>query len=201
MTDTPASRRDRTPTRLRVPVCGIFLVGFMGAGKTSVGRLLADQLGWEFVDLDAVIEAREGLSVPQIFREHGERGFREREHVALRGVLAELNRNTAAVIALGGGAFVQPENFELLAAPERPSVFLDTPVEELWQRCSIPGEPERPLRTDPVEFRALYEKRRVHYLRSVVRVETAGKSVRDIAHEVIESLGLQEKVTNKETPE
>jgi shikimate kinase len=80
-------------------------------------------------------------------------------------------------------------------------VFLDTPVEELWQRCSIPGEPERPLRTDPVEFRALYEKRRVHYLRSVVRVETAGKSVRDIAHEVIESLGLQEKVTNKETPE
>src|SRR5579864_2179824 len=122
MTDTPASRRDRTPTRLRVPVCGIFLVGFMGAGKTSVGRLLADQLGWEFVDLDAVIEAREGLSVPQIFREHGERGFREREHVALRGVLAELNRNTAAVIALGGGAFVQPENFELLAAPERPSV-------------------------------------------------------------------------------
>jgi shikimate kinase len=198
MTDTPAARRDSSSTRFCLPLCGVFLVGFMGAGKTSVGRVLAKLLEWNFVDLDARIEAREELSVPEIFRKYGERGFRHREHTALRTLLDELSYDTPAVVALGGGAFVQPENMALLNVPDRPSVFLDTPVDELWQRCISPGEPDRPLRTDPAEFRALHGQRREHYMRSALRLETVGKTVEQIAQEVIESLGLR-KVADKET--
>jgi shikimate kinase len=200
MTENAASGRDPSCTGVRSPVWGIFLVGFMGTGKTSVGRVLADHLGWEFIDLDERIEAREGLSVPEIFREHGEPGFREREHSALRALLEERSEVEPVVVAVGGGAFVQLQNVRLLSVPGRSSVFLDTPVEELWERCSAPGEPERPLRTDPAEFRALHEKRREHYMLAPVRVETAGKSVRQIAQEVIENLGLQ-RVADKEISE
>jgi shikimate kinase len=174
-------------------------VGFMGTGKTSVGRLLAAELGWRFVDLDNDIEERAGLTVAEIFREHGERGFREREHKALRELLSGINDETPTVVALGGGAFVQADNIELLSAAETPSVFLDTPVEELWRRCSAPGEPERPLRTDPAEFNALHARRRRGYLGAKLRVETAGKTVERIAQEVIENLGLQPKGADKET--
>jgi len=200
MTENPASGRESSRTGVRSPVWGIFLVGFMGTGKTSVGRALADQLGWNFFDLDERIEAREGLSVPAIFREHGERGFREREHSALRALLEERSGLEPIVVALGGGAFVQPENVRLLSVAGRSSVFLDAPVEELWERCWAPGEPERPLRTDPAQFRALYEKRRTHYMQATVRLETAGKSVQQTVQEVIENLGLQ-RVANKETTE
>jgi shikimate kinase len=200
MTENPASGRDSSRTVVRLPVSGIFLVGFMGTGKTSVGQVLAHRLGWEFVDLDERIEAREGMSVPAIFRAHGEPGFREREHRALRALLEERSEVGPVVVALGGGAFVQPENVRLLSAAGRSSVFLDTRVEELWERCLAPGEPERPLRTDPVEFRALHEKRRAHYMQATIRVETAGKTVQEIAQEVIENLGLQ-RVANKETSE
>jgi hypothetical protein len=91
-----------------VPVRGLFLVGYMGTGKTTVGRSLAALLGWEFVDLDERIEAREGRSVPMIFREYGEGGFREREHLALRTLVGEISAERPAVVALGGGAFVEP---------------------------------------------------------------------------------------------
>jgi shikimate kinase len=200
MTENPASGRDSSRTVVRLQVRGIFLVGFMGTGKSSVGRVLADRLGWEFIDLDEHIEAREGLSVPAIFRAHGEQGFREREHSALRALIEERSELGPIVVALGGGAFVQPENLRLLSVAGRFSVFLDTPVEELWERCLAPGEPERPLRTDPLGFRALHEKRRGHYMLATVRVETAGKNVQQIAQEVIENLGLQ-RVANKETSE
>jgi shikimate kinase len=200
MTDTPASGRDPSSTWPGLPAYAVFLVGFMGAGKTSVGRELANQLGWAFVDLDGTIETREKLSVPEIFQKHGERGFRDREHSALRSLLRELHRENPTVVALGGGAFVQPENLALLTAAQTPSVFLDTPVDELWQRCVAPGEPERPLRTDPAKFRALYESRRSHYLRAAVRIETQGKHVPQIVEEVIESLSLR-KAADKETRE
>jgi shikimate kinase len=190
MTDTPGSR-DSSSSRFRVPVSGIFLVGFMGTGKTSVGKVLARQLGWEFVDLDARIEAREKLTVPEIFRRYGEKGFREREHQALKDLLEGLGKTMPVIVALGGGAFVQTENLELLLSAQTPSVFLDTPVEELWERCLEPGEPERPLRKDPAAFRALHEQRRPFYLRSAVRVETENKSVEEVAEKVLVSLGLQ----------
>lgn len=182
-----------------MPVCGIFLVGFMGAGKTSVGQELAKILGWAFVDLDQRIEAEERLTVAEIFQRHGERHFRDCEHWALRRMISELGQDRPGVVALGGGAFVQPENAELLAAEDRPTVFLDTPVEQLWQRCMALGEPERPLRTDPAGFRALYEKRHADYMRATIRVDTVNKDVPQIAREILATLNLEPRGARKET--
>ena len=94
-------------------VRAVFLVGFMGSGKSSVGQELARRLGWDFVDLDARIESREGQTVPEIFRDRGEAGFRLAETSALGDLLSEpLERNR--VVALGGGAFAVERNRELL---------------------------------------------------------------------------------------
>src|ERR1700742_4694212 len=82
----------------------VFLVGFMGAGKSSVGLLLSRDLHWRFEDLDERIQSREGRSIEQIFHESGEAGFRKAEHAALRELLFEFN-SSPAVVALGGGAF------------------------------------------------------------------------------------------------
>lgn len=88
----------------------IALTGFMGAGKTAAGQGLARALDWPFVDLDAVIEEREGAAVRELFARHGEGYFREREKAALRQVL----EGTGQVIALGGGAVVDPANLRLV---------------------------------------------------------------------------------------
>jgi len=166
----------------------VFLVGFMGAGKTTVGRALSRRLGLPFEDLDDRIQHREGKTIEQIFRESGEAEFRKAETAALRELLAELG-SSFRVVALGGGAFVQPGNAALIENAEVHSVFLDAPVEELLRRCE--GEPrERPLRQDPKQFRELYEKRRRSYMRAAVRIETSGKDVDTVAAEVACSLGL-----------
>ncbi len=111
-------------------VRAVFLVGFMASGKSSVGRELARRLSWDFVDLDAHIESRERQTVPEIFRDRGEPGFRRAEAAALHNLTASLERDT--VVALGGGTFAHPSNRELLRP--WPSVFLDAPLDELWQR-------------------------------------------------------------------
>jgi len=94
------------------------------------------------------------------------------------------------VVALGGGAFVQSGNAALLEQAEVHSVFLDAPVEELLRRCEE-EQKERPLRQDPKQFRELYERRRLSYIRATVRVETQGKDVDTVAAEVACSLGLE----------
>ncbi len=93
---------------------GLYLVGFMASGKTTVGRALADHIGWPFVDMDAEIEAREDRSIAQIFRENGEAGFREIESRVLRAHVRKIEAGQPCVLALGGGAFVQPANRELI---------------------------------------------------------------------------------------
>ncbi len=128
----------------------IFLVGFMGAGKSTVGKALASQLGWEFEDLDDRIVARERRSIEQIFRESGEAEFRHAEQAALRALLLE-SGSVARVVALGGGAFVQAENADLLAQTGAPAVFLDAPVEVLFRRCQIEQQVERPLTPQPAK--------------------------------------------------
>ena len=100
----------------------VFLVGFMGAGKSSVGRVLGQLLNWVFEDLDDRIEAREGRSVAQIFRDSGESEFRRAEHAALAQVLEELRGGSARIVALGGGAFVQKQNAAVLEASSFPTV-------------------------------------------------------------------------------
>ena len=173
---------------------GIFLVGFMGAGKTSVGRALARHLNWAFEDLDDRIERLERRTVPEIFRDAGESEFRRAEHAAVRDVLAELQGGVVKVVALGGGAFVQENNAALLRAAGVPTVFLDAPVEELWQRCSKQAAEkgtERPLLRTIDQFSELYETRRKHYLQASHKIQTEHRAFEEIAAEIAETLGLK----------
>ena len=171
----------------------VFLVGFMGAGKSSVGRALGKLLSWDFEDLDDRIERREGRSVVEIFRHSGELEFRRAERRALQHILDD-RRGGARVIALGGGAFVQESNAALLQASNAPTVFLDASVEELWQRCSKQAKEagaERPLLGSQDQFRKLYEARRKSYKKASVMIQTGNRSVDAIAAEITELLRLR----------
>jgi shikimate kinase len=173
----------------------VCLVGFMGAGKSSVGRALGLRLNWIFEDLDDCIAARESRTVAEIFRDSGESAFRRAEHAALQHVLEELRSGMARIVALGGGAFVQKENADLLQASGVPTVFLDAPVEELWQRCcsqAAEAGTERPLLQNMDQFRKLYETRRRSYLRASLKVQTGNRPVEAIAAEIAKLLGLKE---------
>jgi len=178
-----------------MPVHAVFLVGFMGSGKNAVGRELARRLGWDFVDLDAQIEAHEQQTVSEIFRLRGESAFRLAETRALRHLLASSTCEEGAekllerdcVVALGGGAFIQEENRKLLRA--WPTVFLDAPADELWQRCEQDGA-ERPLRKNRTQFAQLYAERLPCYRQASLVVETTGKQLTHICEEIERALEL-----------
>ena len=125
----------------------ITLTGFMGTGKTAVGRLLAKRLGWRFVDIDSLIVASAKESVAKIFIEHGEAVFRRLENRAIRQVV----RADQQVIATGGGAFVNPENRRLLRAggpviclTASPKVILQRVTPTLARRPMLATEPGYP---------------------------------------------------------
>jgi shikimate kinase len=178
-------------------VRAVFLVGFMASGKSCVGRQLAERLDWDFVDLDTRIEAREGQTIPQIFRERGESGFRQAETNALLELTSNLDRET--VVALGGGAFVHPGNRNLLEP--WPSVFLDAPVDELWRRASDDAT-ERPLRADASEFARLHQSRLPFYREATVTIVTTGKDPISLCAEIERSLQFQarDKATDPAEP-
>lgn len=134
----------------------IFLIGFMGAGKTTVGRVLAERLDYAFVDLDEKIEADQGRSVREIFSDFGEAEFRRHEREAIQscGVL----RN--AVVALGGGAYVSEQNRALIRSIGE-VVWLDCPIELCLSR--IGEDSMRPLRGSRSEMEWLFAERRPSY--------------------------------------
>ena len=172
----------------------MFLVGFMGAGKTSVGRALAQQLNWLFEDLDDHIERSEQRSVAEIFRDSGEDAFRQAEHAALRRVLEDSLAALPKIIALGGGAFAQPANVTLLNEAAVPTVFLDASVAQSWDRCcrqSTENGIERPLLKSLEEFEKLYHRRRGSYLKAAMTIDTNGRLVNEIADEIVEKLKLK----------
>jgi shikimate kinase len=166
----------------------VALVGFMGAGKTSVGQELAQRLGWRFVDLDEAIERRERRTIEQIFREDGETAFRRMECMAAREATESAKRDPV-VLALGGGAFTDPEIRGCLEQARVPAVFLDAAVAELFRRSQQPGV-IRPLRRNPEQFRQLYERRRAEYLKAAIRIETDNKMIAAVAQEIISELNL-----------
>jgi shikimate kinase len=166
----------------------------MGAGKTSVGRVLGENLAWTFEDLDDRIEQRERRTVAEIFRDSGEPEFRRAEQSALQEILEELRGGAKRVVALGGGAFVQQENADLLLAAGVPTVFLEAPVEHLWRRCSRQSAEsgvERPLLKSREHFRKLYEARQPNYSKARLKIQTESRAVEEIAAEIADCLGLK----------
>ncbi len=170
----------------------MFLTGFMGAGKSSVGRTLARQLRWRFIDLDRRIETMEGTSIARIFQQRGEGGFRKLESAALRSVLAELKESQPAVVALGGGTLTIASNRRRLQRHIRTLVFLDAPLSTLRRRCRQVGR-KRPLFASPQQFRMLYQARLPHYRKAAVRISTWRKHPRAVAAKVAAALGLGPK--------
>lgn len=170
----------------------VFLTGFMGAGKTSVGRALARRLSWRFVDLDQRIETREGSSIANLFQQRGESGFRRAESAALRGLLADLKGSPATVVALGGGTILPAGNRSRLRQHRGLLVFLDAPLGTLQARCRRSGR-KRPLFADDQQFRQLYATRLPLYRTAPLRVSTWRKRPRTVAAEVAAALGLRAK--------
>ena len=189
----PGSRPEIRPLAGARRRTTVFLVGFMGAGKTSVGRALGRLLDWPFEDLDDRIQHREGKTIAQIFQERGETAFREMERHVLSSTLA--NNRSPLVLALGGGAFVDAQNQTRLRSANVPAVFLDAPVAELFERSEQPGI-ARPLRRDRDEFCRLYEQRRPEYLKATICVQTSGKEIGVVAEEIILALNLKSGVTD-----
>jgi shikimate kinase len=187
-------RRKKPTTRhAGPPGNSVFLVGFMGAGKSSVGRSLGQRLNWIFEDLDDRIAAREGRTVAEIFRDSGESEFRRAERAVLEQVLGELHGGVARIVALGGGTFAQGQNHKKIQASGVPTVFLDAPVEELWQRCAQQPnfDAGRPLQTSASKFRELHKARLPYYRTASLRIDTAGKQVDAIAAEIAQALRLK----------
>jgi shikimate kinase len=168
----------------------VCLTGFMGSGKSTVGRLLAAQLAWHFVDLDSEIERHTGLPISQIFEQKGEAVFRDIEHECLTRVLGWASeRDARVVLALGGGTFAQPRNAALIHNVDSPGVavvWLDCAIESLLQRCVLMGD--RPLFRDEASFRRLYEERLPYYRQADYRIESSGESIRVV--EQILALGI-----------
>jgi shikimate kinase len=171
-TATEAAIEPETPFSAAIPagLQRLVLTGFMGAGKTTIGRLLADRLGWAFLDLDAHLEQRAGLTVPEIFALHNEAHFRRLESTALVSALAR--RNT--VIALGGGTPESLTNRLLLEqTPRTFTVFLDAPFPTLFDRCVL-QDITRPVLSDPNVAHTRFASRHPLYTRIAgLTIETA----------------------------
>jgi len=161
----------------------IVLVGFMGAGKTTVGRLLAAKLGVRFADSDQVIEQRRGRSVREIFAEDGEPAFR----LAEREVVAELMRGPDAVVAVGGGAVEHQPSRRLLRAAR--VIYLEVSYDEAMRR--VGGDAGRPLLSRP-DLADIY-RRRLPVYQSVATliVATAGRPAEAVCREVIGRLARE----------
>jgi len=161
----------------------IFLVGFMGAGKTTVGQALADRLGYCFFDLDRIIEENVGKSVALIFSEQGEQEFRRLETEALE----RCRDLTGSIIALGGGAYVLERNRAILRGIGR-TIWLDCPLKVCFARIS--GDPARPLLRSEREMSELLEHRLPAYTQADYIVPSGENDPGQVAEMIIEILGL-----------
>ena len=159
----------------------LYLVGFMGAGKTTVARSLGRRLGWRTEDVDVRIEARERRSVALIFAQEGEGYFRQAEREVLHELLPERN----VIVATGGGTFVDPENRAMMLA-DAAVAWLDLPFNRVIER--IPSDGRRPLAADLVQMEQLYMRRRLAYADAHVRID-AGRPLDEVVERLLEWVG------------
>ncbi len=159
----------------------LYLVGFMGAGKTTVARALGRRLGWRVEDLDELIEARERCSVAELFSSRGEAYFRAAEREVLRR-LAPL-RHT--VVATGGGTYAEPDNRSFINA-NGTAIWLDLPFALAVERA--PSDGRRPLAADRARFEALYHARQLAYQHAHLRLDAA-LPVEELVERTLDWLG------------
>jgi shikimate kinase len=156
----------------------IYLIGFMGSGKTTIGRQLAKKLGWKFIDLDKEIEQGEKRQVAEIFRENGEPYFRSLEKRYLR----QASYSNRAVIALGGGTYIDDQN-RALADMTGLTVWLKVSFARLADRVKMDGS--RPKFDNRDEAERLYQDREPHYALARVHVSTDEGSPETVVDEII----------------
>ena len=159
----------------------VVLTGFMGTGKTAVGRRLAERLGWPLIDTDALLEERLGMSIAEVFTQHGEPYFRQQE----QAVLAEAARMDKVVVATGGGALLSEENRALFDANSLVVCLTATP-EEIIKR--LDGDASRPLLAGEDRLgrvRTLQAERAPQYAAIPCHIDTTGRAVDEIAEEIL----------------
>jgi shikimate kinase len=164
-----------------VKIDKLYLVGFMGAGKTSVARALGRRIGWRVEDIDHRIEARERRRVADIFSREGEPYFRNVERTILQELLPERHM----IVSTGGGTFVDPENRTTMLA-DGAVAWLDAPLERVIER--VPADGRRPLAADRVQMEQLYTYRQGAYCQAHVRID-ASRPVPEIVERLLEWIG------------
>jgi shikimate kinase len=168
------------------PIHNLALIGFMGTGKSSVGRAVAETMHFTFLDTDTVIEARAGSSISDIFKNEGEAGFREWE----RRIVEELTRRNKTVISTGGGLPAQEPNLASLKTHALVVCLWASP-ETIWER--VRAHTHRPLLNEPdplARIRELLAVREPFYRKADVLVNTEMRSVREVAVQVIHQFHL-----------
>jgi shikimate kinase len=171
------------------PHVPIFLLGFMGSGKSTVGEELAARLARPFIDLDKRIEALAARTIADIISSDGEERFRQIEHEALR----EAAQAAGAIIALGGGVVLRPDNRELIKSLGL-SVWLDAPFELCWRRIQS-DHTVRPLAQSEEEARARYLERLPLYEQAALRIEISeSQSASEIAAEILRRICTEENL-------
>ena len=159
----------------------VYLVGFMGAGKSTVARALGRRLGWRVVDVDERIESRERKSVAAIFAQHGEPYFRQLE----RQVLIELLPERNVVVATGGGTFAEADNRALMLA-DGATAWLDIPLSLVLRR--VPTDGRRPLASDRERMEQLFLTRQLTYAMAHVRID-GDKPLPEVVDRLLEWIG------------
>ncbi|MGE0865833.1 MAG: shikimate kinase [Vicinamibacterales bacterium] len=159
----------------------VYLVGFMGAGKTTAAHALGKRLDWRVEDIDARIEREEHRDIPTIFRQDGEPYFRTRE----RQVLISLLPERGVVVGSGGGTFAEPANRELMLK-DGAVVWLDAPFATILSRIPLDGR--RPLAADRLEMERLYNQRLAAYRQAHFRVDAGRGSVEELVDHIVDWL-------------
>jgi shikimate kinase len=154
----------------------------MGCGKSTVGRALADELGWNFGDLDEDIEQNENSTILEIFEERGEPEFRNIEAAVLRERVRSVQHGRPLVLATGGGCFVQPQNADLMNE-HGVTIWLDCAWDMVLRRVS--AESHRPLARRLDELERLYQTRRDAYLRADYRIEVKDDDARAAVSQIL----------------
>lgn len=157
----------------------IYLIGFMGSGKSTVGKIISEKLNMKYIDLDEEIEKQEEMSIPEIFKEKGEKYFRNLE----KKFLEKISKKSDFVVSTGGGLGADIENLKKMKQTGK-VVWLDVSLDEVFKRCG--NDKNRPLLNQPKEkVKELYDKRRDIYSKADITIKVDNKTAEEIAEEII----------------